>query len=85
MNDFTRSVATALSLIGSLDAELFGIVSLSLRVSLSASMIALAVGAPLGAWLAISRFRGRQVIVVLTNALLGLPTVVVGLGLYLLL
>lgn len=85
MNDFARSVAAALSLIGSLDAELLGIVSLSLRVSLSASVIALAVGAPLGVWLAISRFRGRQAIIVLTNALLGLPPVVVGLALYLLL
>jgi tungstate transport system permease protein len=85
MNDFARSVATALSLIGSLDPELIGIVGLSLRVSLSASLIALAVGAPLGAWLAISRFPGKQAIIVLTNALLGLPPVVVGLGLYLLL
>jgi tungstate transport system permease protein len=52
MNDFTHSVAAALALIGSLDAELLGIVWLSLRVSLSASLIALAIGAPLGAWLA---------------------------------
>ncbi len=85
MNDFARSVAAALSLIGHLDAELIGIVALSLRVSLSASMIALAIGAPLGAWLAIVRFPGRQAIVVATNALLGLPPVVVGLALYLLL
>jgi tungstate transport system permease protein len=85
MNDFARSVATALSLIGSFDPELLGIVGLSLRVSLSASLIALVVGAPFGVWLAISRFPGRQGIIVLTNALLGLPPVVVGLGLYLLL
>lgn len=85
MNDFARSVAAALFLIGSLDPELLGIVGLSLRVSLSASLIGLAIGAPFGAWLAISRFPGRQVIIVLTNALLGLPPVVVGLGLYLLL
>jgi tungstate transport system permease protein len=85
MNDFARSAAAALSLIGSLDPELIGIVGLSLRVSLSASLIALAIGAPLGAWLAISHFPGRQAIIVLTNALLGLPPVVVGLGLYLLL
>jgi tungstate transport system permease protein len=85
MNDFTQSVATALSLIGSLDPELFGIVWLSLRVSLSASLIALAIGAPIGALLAISRFRGRQTVIVLANALLGLPPVVVGLALYLLL
>jgi tungstate transport system permease protein len=85
MSDFGHSVATALSLIGSLNAELIGIVALSLRVSLTASVIALLVGAPLGAWLAIARFPGRQAIIVLTNALLGLPPVVVGLALYLLL
>src|SRR3954452_3257389 len=85
MNDFTHSVATALGLIGSLDAELVGIVWLSLRVSLTASLIALAIGAPLGAWLAISRFRGRQALIVLANALLGLPPVVAGLVIYLLL
>ena len=81
MNDFVRSVAAALSLIGRLDAELLGIVGLSLRVSLSASLIALVIGAPFGAWLAIARFPGRHGIIVLTNALLGLPPVVVGLGL----
>jgi tungstate transport system permease protein len=85
MNDFARSIATALELIGSLDPELLGIVGLSLRVSLSASVIALLVGAPFGAWLAIARFPGRRAIIVLTNALLGLPPVVVGLALYLLL
>ena len=48
MNDFTQSVAAALALIGRLDSELIGIVWLSLRVSLSASLIAVAIGAPLG-------------------------------------
>jgi tungstate transport system permease protein len=85
MNDFTQAVAAALSLIGSLDSELVSIVLLSLKVSLSASLVALAVGAPLGALLAISRFRGRYAVIVLANAMLGLPPVVVGLGLYLLL
>src|ERR1700737_2944969 len=85
MNDFARSVGAALSLIGSLDAELLSIVGLSLRVSLTASLVALIIGAPLGAWLSLPRFRGRQVVIVLTNALLGLPPVVVGLALYLLL
>ncbi|MCK1708970.1 MULTISPECIES: ABC transporter permease [unclassified Bradyrhizobium] len=84
MNDFARSITTAFSLIGSADPELIGIVALSLRVSLTASILALLIGAPFGAFLAIARFRGRQVIIVLTNALLGLPPVVVGLGLYLL-
>lgn len=85
MSDFARSVAAAFSLIGSRDAELIGIVALSLRVSLSASVVALLIGAPFGAWLAIVRFPGRQAIIVITNALLGLPPVVVGLALYLLL
>jgi tungstate transport system permease protein len=85
MNDFGRSIGSALSLIGAADGELLGIVALSLRVSLSASIVALLIGAPIGAWLAIVRFRGRQAIIVLTNAMLGLPPVVVGLALYLLL
>jgi tungstate transport system permease protein len=85
MNDFARSVGAALSLIGEADPELLGIVALSLRVSLTASIVALLIGAPIGAWLAIVRLRGRQLIIVLTNALLGLPPVVVGLALYLLL
>lgn len=85
MNDFAQAGVTALSLIVGLDPELSRIVALSLRVSLSASVIALLIGAPFGAALAVSRFRGRQTVVVLTNAFLGLPPVVVGLGLYLLL
>src|SRR5262249_57555527 len=57
----------------------------SLGVGLGAGIIAMAIGAPIGAWLAIARFRGRQVLIVATNAFLGLPPVVVGLALYLLL
>src|SRR4029077_8375496 len=85
MNDFARSVGAALSLIGEADPELLGIVALSLRVSLTASIVSLLIGAPIGAWLAIVRFPGRRAIIVLNNALLGLPPVVVGLALYLLL
>jgi tungstate transport system permease protein len=85
MNDFARSIGAAFALIGEADTELLGIVALSVRVSLTASILALLIGAPFGALLAITRFRGRQVIIVLTNALLGLPPVVVGLALYLLL
>ncbi|QOZ51803.1 ABC transporter permease [Bradyrhizobium sp. CCBAU 53338] len=83
MNDFARSIAAAFTLIGEADPELLGIVALSVRVSLTAGIVALLIGAPFGALLAITRFRGRQVIIVLTNALLGLPPVVVGLALYL--
>lgn len=85
MNDFARSIVAAFTLIGEADPELLGIVALSVRVSLTASIVALLIGAPFGAFLAISRFRGRQVVIVLTNALLGLPPVVVGLALYLML
>jgi len=85
MNDFARSIGAALALIGDADPELLGIVALSLRISLSAAIIALLIGAPIGAWLAIARFPGRHAVIVLTNALLGLPPVVVGLALYLLL
>ncbi|MHC1944767.1 ABC transporter permease [Bradyrhizobium sp. UFLA06-06] len=85
MNDFAQSITAAASLIAGRDPVLLGIVALSLRVSLLASLLALLIGAPVGGWLAISRFRGRQVVIVLANACLGLPPVVVGLGLYLLL
>jgi tungstate transport system permease protein len=85
MNDFAQSVGAALSLIGDADPELLVIVALSLRVSLTASIVALLIGAPIGAWLAIARFPGRHALIVLTNAFLGLPPVVVGLALYLLL
>jgi tungstate transport system permease protein len=85
MNDFARSITAAFTLIGEADSELLGIVALSVRVSLTASIVALLIGAPIGALLAITRFRGRQVVIVLTNALLGLPPVVVGLALYLML
>jgi len=85
MQDFTQALGAALSLIGNLDPEIAGIVALSLGVSLSAAVIAMVIGAPLGGALAVGRFRGRQAIVVLANALLGLPPVVVGLAIYLLL
>jgi len=68
-----------------LDAELFSIVALSLRVSLTAVALAALIGLPLGAFLALFRFPGRNACVVLLNSLMGLPPVVVGLGVYLLL
>ena len=75
----------AAALIASGDARFTGIVALSLAVSLSAVAIASAVGLPLGAWIAVHRFIGRQPLIVLLNALMGLPPVVVGLLVYLLL
>ena len=65
--------------------ELWRIVALSLAVSLSATAVAALAGLPLGAALAIWRFPGRRILIVGANALLGLPPVVVGLALYLLL
>src|SRR6202022_4411071 len=66
-------------------AELAHIVALSLTVSLSATVVAAVVGLPSGAALAVCRFPGRRILVLLTNAFLGLPPVVVGLALYLML
>jgi tungstate transport system permease protein len=85
MNDFIQALDTAVRLIIHLDAELRGIVGLSLAVSLTASICAFVIGSPLGAALAVYRFRGRGTLIVIANALLGLPPVVVGLAVYLLL
>src|SRR5438046_6719140 len=85
MHDIGQAFFTAIRLIRSFDPELIGIVMLSLRVSLSAAVIAMLIGAPLGGALAVSRFRGQQAVIVLANALLGLPPVVAGLVIYLLL
>jgi len=85
MNDFSTAVTLALAMIVGGDAELYGIIGLSLQVSLSAAVIAGIIGSPAGAALAIYRFRGRSAIVLVINAMLGLPPVVVGLAAYLLL
>jgi tungstate transport system permease protein len=85
MNDFIEALDTAVALIVHGDAELRGIVGLSLAVSLTASVCAFLVGSPLGTALAVYRFRGRGALIVVANALLGLPPVVVGLAVYLLL
>jgi tungstate transport system permease protein len=83
MQDFSEAFGLAFALVGSLDPDLVEIVLLSLRVSLSAMLIAGLIGLPLGAWLAVSRFRGRGAVLVFVNALMGLPPVVVGLIVYL--
>jgi tungstate transport system permease protein len=85
MGDIGTAFAEAARLVLAADGTLFGIVLLSLKVSLSAVAAAAAVGLPLGAALAISRFPGRQVLLVTLNALMGFPPVVVGLLVYLLL
>jgi tungstate transport system permease protein len=74
---------SALALILSGDPSLIAIVRLSLEVSLTAVLIAACIGLPLGALVALSRFRGREFVVVFLNALMGLPPVIVGLAVYL--
>jgi len=80
-----QSGASALQLVLSGDPALYSIVRLSVLVSLSAVLLAAAIGLPLGAYLALVRFPGRAFIIVLLNACMGLPPVVVGLAVYLLL
>ena len=77
--------ASAWDLVLSGDPALFAIVRLSLAVSLSATVLAALCGAPLGALIALVRFPGRQILIVILNAMMGLPPVVVGLVVYLLL
>ncbi len=76
---------SAVQLVLSGDPGLFAIVRLSLLVSLSAVLFAALLGIPLGALLALSRFRGRELVIVALNALMGLPPVVAGLAIFLLL
>lgn len=76
---------SALQLVLSGDPALFAIVRLSLLVSLSAVLFAAVIGVPLGAFLALTRFPAREGVIVVVNAMMGLPPVVVGLAVYLLL
>ena len=76
---------SALQLVLSGDPGLFAIVRLSLLVSLSAVLFAALLGIPLGALLALTRFHGRELVIVALNALMGLPPVVAGLAIFLLL
>lgn len=85
MQDFSAAFGQAFSLLISLDSDLIEIVALSLRVSLTAVFWAGVIGFPLGAALAVARFPGRGGVITLVNALMGLPPVVVGLLVYLLL
>ena len=85
MNTFSRSAATALELIAGADPSLWSIVARSLAVSASACALACGLGLVAGAWLGVSRFAGRGALLTLLNTLLALPSVVVGLVVYLLL
>ncbi|MBI76816.1 MAG: ABC transporter permease [Rhodospirillaceae bacterium] len=83
MQDFAEAIRLAFLLVFSGNTDLLEIILLSLRVSLSAVLVACLLGFPLGALLAISRFYGRGTLLVIINALMGLPPVVVGLIVYL--
>ena len=85
MNDLGAALLQAARLVGAADPELVHIVALSLRVSLTAVAAASLLALPAGALLAIARFPGRRPLVVITNAMMGLPPVVIGLLVYLLL
>jgi len=85
VSDLAQASAVALALIFRLDGDLLRIVRLSLGVSLTAVAIAGVISLPLGAALAVYGFRGRRPVIVILNALMGLPPVVVGLVVYLLL
>src|SRR5437868_2057037 len=85
MNTFTDSAGTALGLIATGDAALMTIVARSLAVSGLACAFACGFGLSLGAWLGVARFRGRGALLTVLNTFLALPSVVVGLVVYLLL
>ncbi len=85
MDAFLDALAAALALIASGDPGLLKIIGLSLEVSLTAVTIAVLIGMPLGGLIAIRAFAGRNALIVTFNALMGLPPVVVGLAVYLLL
>ncbi|MDO8959270.1 MAG: ABC transporter permease [Rhodocyclaceae bacterium] len=85
MGEIATSLVLAGELVATGDERLAAIVMLSLQVSFSATLIACLIGMPLGALLAVGRFPGRRALIVLFNGLMGLPPVVVGLLVYLLL
>ncbi|HEX6137974.1 MAG TPA: ABC transporter permease [Casimicrobiaceae bacterium] len=85
MDTISQSFAVAVGMVAQLDPRLTAIVLLSLAVSLTATLIAAAIGLPLGAAVGIGRFQGRAALIVVLNAAMGLPPVVVGLLVYLLL
>lgn len=85
MSDIYQGLAAAFWLVVTLDADLVEISFRSLRVSVTAVVIACAIALPLGTYIAVQRFRFRRTVIALLNALMGLPPVVVGLIVYILL
>ena len=82
MSLFIDSLQSALLLLGSLDSELFFIVFVSLKVSMSSISIASFIGVPTGFMIALGEFRGKRMLITVLNSLLAVPTVVIGLFVY---
>ena len=85
MSTVGEAAAQAFGLVATVDPKVFGIVLLSLKISLGAVVFGSLIGLPLGAAIAVNEFPGRRIVIVTLNALMGLPSVVVGLVVYLLL
>jgi len=85
MNSIADAALEAVGLAASLDPKLVQIVLLSLRVSFAAALLGALIGMPIGAAIAVNEFPGRRTLIVILNGLMGLPSVVVGLVVYLLL
>jgi len=85
MASFAEGLSHAIELIISFDNDLIGIIAMSLKVSISAVLISCIIGFPIGASLALCKFRGRNLVLVILNSFMGLPPVVVGLIVFLLL
>ncbi len=83
MQESESALFLAFQLVMAGDADLLEIVGLSLRVSVTAVLLSCAIGLPVGALVASQRFRGRSLVILLMNALMGLPPVVIGLLVYL--
>jgi tungstate transport system permease protein len=79
---FLDSLWSALTLLSSMDAELFFIVGVSLNISIWSTLAACIVGIPIGFGVGIGRFRGKQALITFFNTMLALPTVVIGLLVY---
>ena len=73
------ALAKAIALIMSADAELCNILSVTAKMSVSSSIIALLIGVPIGIWLGACRFRGQSILLIINRTLMGMPPVVCGL------
>lgn len=83
MQDFAGAFGLAFGLIASGDPDLFEIVGLSMRVSLTALLLSCLIGFPIGALLVVRKFFGRGIVIALVNSMMGFPPVVIGLLVYL--